>query len=216
MTRVKFESIPIEDNAESLVNLAEYPFLLETVYRDRGVSDLATHYVREGVAKKLLIIQENFGGEYQLKIWDGWRPRHVQNALYQEFWQQLKREHPSWSDEQIHNNTEQFVTMATNLERIPPHATGGTLDLTLVDKHGTELNMGTVFDHFGPEAAPEYFDHHKEIAANRRLLQEAMKSQGFTPDEDEWWHFDYGCQLWAVRLGEPVAIYGEATLRCDD
>lgn len=212
MTRVKFESIPIEDNDEPLVDLAEYPFLLEAVYRDRGVSDLATHYLREGVAGKLLTVQESFGGDYLLKIWDGWRPRHVQNALYQEFWQQLKEKHPNWSDSRLHDSTEQFVTMATNLERIPPHATGGTIDLTLVDKNGRELNMGTAFDHFGPEAAPEYFDHHDEIATNRRLLRNAMESQGFTPDEDEWWHFDYGCQLWAVRCGESTAIYGEAFL----
>jgi D-alanyl-D-alanine dipeptidase len=212
MTRVKFESIVIEDNAEPLVDLAKYPFLLETVYYDRSLSDLTTHYLRQGVVEKLLAIQKLLGNEYQLKIWDGWRPRHVQNALYQEFWQQLKQEHSDWNDPQLHASTEQFVTMATNPARIPPHATGGTVDLTLVDKNGQELNMGTVFDHFGPEAAPEYFDHHQEITANRKLLRSVMESQGFTPDDDEWWHFDYGCQLWAVRSGESTAIYGEAFL----
>lgn len=213
MTRVKFESIPIEDSGELLVDLANYPFVLETVYYDRGLSELATHYLRKGVAEKLLKIQEGFGGDYRIKILDGWRPRKVQNALYQEFWQQLQSDHPDWSDEQLRYSAEQFVTMANDPNRIPPHATGGTVDLTLVDKNGNELDMGTVFDHFGPEAAPGYFSGRNEtIATNRQQLANAMITQGFTTDEDEWWHFDHGCQLWAVRAGEPVAVYGEATL----
>jgi D-alanyl-D-alanine dipeptidase len=213
MTRVKFEAIPIEDNGEPLVNLADYPFVLETVYYDRGLSNLTTHYLRRGVAEKLVKVQESLGSSYQLKIWDGWRPREVQNALYQEFWQQLKAEHPDWNDERLRGRTEQFVTMATDQKRIPPHATGGTVDLTVVDKNGGELDMGTAFDYFGPEAAPDFFDgRSEEIAANRKLLQDAMAGQGFTFDEDEWWHFDYGCQLWVVRSGQPVAIYSEATL----
>lgn len=213
MTRVKFESIPVKDNSEPLVSLSDYPFVLETVYYDRGVSKLVSHYLREGVTEKLLKIQEGFDGNYRIKILDGWRPRKVQNALYQEFWQQLQNDHPDWSDEQLRYGTEQFVTMANDPNRIPPHATGGTVDLTLVDKNGNELDMGTVFDYFGPEAAPDYFDTRNEtIMTNRRLLADAMTAQGFTADEDEWWHFDYGCQLWAVRAGEPIAVYGEANI----
>lgn len=211
MTRVKFESVPIKESDEPLVDLAEYPFVLETVYFDRGVSRLPTHYLRRGVAEKLVRVQESLGSGYTLKIWDGWRPRDVQNALYQEFWQQLKAEHPGWNDEQLRHGTEQFVTMATNRQRIPPHATGGTVDLTLIDKNGRDVVMGTAFDHFGPEAAPGYFEKHDaQIAANRALLQSAMLAQDFTADDDEWWHFDHGCQLWAVRAGQAAAIYGEA------
>lgn len=210
---MKFESIPIEDNGEPLVDLATYPFGIETTYYDRGVSELTTHYLRKGVAERLLKVQESFGGNYRLKIWDGWRPRKVQDALFQEFREQLASKHPEWSAEKLDHMTEQFVTKATTSKRIPPHATGGTVDLTLVDKNGNELDMGTVFDHFGPEAAPRYFNNSNEkVAANRKLLADAMIAQGFTADEDEWWHFDYGCQLWAVRSGALVAIYGEKSL----
>lgn len=210
MTQVKFEAIPIQDNSESLVDLAEYPFVLDAVYFKRGLSALTSHYLRQGVAEKLVKVQQNLE-PYLLKIWDGWRPRNVQNALYQEFWQRLKIEHPHWNAARLNHETEQFVTMATDQKRIPPHATGGTVDLTLIDENGRELNMGTVFDHFGLEAAPFYFDGvDKNIAVNRKLLREAMQEQDFTIDDDEWWHFDYGCQLWAIRSGQLTALYGEA------
>lgn len=211
MTRVKYETIPIKDNNEPLVDLVDYPFVLEMVYFDRGVSQLASHWLRHGVAEKLVNVQKGLGGKYRLKIWDGWRPRAVQNALYQEFWQKLQTEHPDWNDQQLQNATQQFVTMATDQKRIPPHATGGTVDLSLVDTRGGEVAMGTMFDHFGPEAAPGYFDsRNKQVAMNRKILRDAMLAEGFTADDDEWWHFDYGCQLWAVRSGESIAIYGEA------
>ena len=42
---------------------------------------------------------------------------------------------------------------------------------------------------------------------NRRLLFNAMVDQGFTNYSEEWWHFDYGNQFWALINGVH-AIYG--------
>jgi zinc D-Ala-D-Ala dipeptidase len=38
-----------------------------------------------------------------------------------------------------------------------------------------------------------------------------MLAEGFRWDADEWWHYDYGNQLWAVHYHKPFAIYGEAS-----
>ena len=72
--------------------------------------------------------------------------------------------------------------------------------------------MGTEFDHFGPRAAAMYFEEpgrDERIRDNRRLLREAMLSEGFRQDEDEWWHYDFGNQIWAATFDKPFAIYGE-------
>ncbi len=73
--------------------------------------------------------------------------------------------------------------------------------------------MGTAFDHFGPEAASLYFEENPgndTARENRKALREAMVSEGFNMDKDEWWHFDYGNQKWALESGHPEAVFGEA------
>ncbi len=128
------------------------------------------------------------------------------------YWKELATQHPDWTEERLKLEVGRFVTAATNPKRIPPHATGGAIDLTLVDKRGNEIEMGTGFDHFGPEAASLYFEKDNQdpvISANRKLLREAMQSEGFRIDDDEWWHYDYGNQLWAAALNQEFAVYGE-------
>lgn len=214
MTQLSFEHLPIIENSDPLVDLKAYPFLLEPVYFNQGIAPHAQMQIRREVAERLAELQTKFNSTYRFKIWDGYRPRFVQDAIYNSFWQRIKAGHPDWNDSQCDNATEQFVTRATSQKRIPPHATGGAIDLTLVAHDGTEFDMGTVFDHFGPEAEPFYFKDKPQQATihkNRMLLRDAMTGAGFTPDEDEWWHFDYGNQLWAVRAQKDTAFYGEVT-----
>ena len=75
--------------------------------------------------------------------------------------------------------------------------------------------MGTGFDYFGPEAAALYYEDiegHEPIRENRRLLRRVLVDAGFRFDEDEWWHFDYGNQIWASALNKSKAIYGEVKM----
>lgn len=207
----RFPGIPIQELNEPLVDLAGYPFVLEPVYYRQGVSDNPRMFARERIAEKLVTAQEKLGG-YRFKIWDAWRPRVVQANIYHRYWDEIAAAHPEWGADQLKRSVETFVAQPLDPNRIPPHATGGTVDLTLVDGLGRELNMGTGFDHFGPESASDYFERDPGDGAvrdNRRRLREAMVGQGFRPDDEEWWHYDYGNQLWAATVGEPFAFYGE-------
>ena len=70
------------------------------------------------------------------------------------------------------------------------------------------------FDHFGPEAASLFYEINNiddQVRTNRKLLRDAMVAEYFRFDDDEWWHFDYGNQLWAAALNKPYAIYGECS-----
>ncbi|MBI4363699.1 MAG: D-alanyl-D-alanine carboxypeptidase family protein [Candidatus Doudnabacteria bacterium] len=197
MTSIPFESVAIKENNEPLVDLNKYPFILEPVYFKQGFADSDKMLLRLSVAEKLLTIQKKLK-RYRFKIWDGYRPRRVQKNIYDKYVVELK------------DQTETFITSADNPARVPPHATGGAADLTLVDEVGAELNMGTKFDHFGPEAAAFYFDGKNDIVSeNRKILREALIVEDFRYDADEWWHFDYGNQLWALELKKSYAIYGE-------
>lgn len=213
MTLVEFESSPIKENNDPLVDLSGYDFILEPIYFKQGFMLDDKMYLRKEVADKLQEIQKNLS-KYQFKIWDGYRSREVQNNIYQKYLEDLKKENPSMTNDELKNEVGKFVTTANDPNRIPPHSSGGAVDLTLVDRNSKEeINMGTDADYFGPEASSLYYEENNiddSIKNNRKTLREAMISAGFRADKDEWWHFDYGNQLWAKELNKPFAIYGEA------
>ncbi|MFA6550793.1 MAG: M15 family metallopeptidase [Candidatus Gracilibacteria bacterium] len=212
MTLLHFESIPIKELHEPLVDLSIYDFVLEPVYFKQGLSRDARMFLRKSVADKLIKIQNNLEG-YKFKIWDGFRSREVQNAIYQKFWNEFKKDHPEWDEDRLKKEVGMFVTVANDLNRIPPHATGGAVDLTLVDPNGKALEMGTSFDYFGPEAMSFYFEgngDNGQAKVNQKILREAMSAEDFSIDKEEWWHFDYGNQKWAIQLNKPEAFFGEA------
>jgi D-alanyl-D-alanine dipeptidase len=79
------------------------------------------------------------------------------------------------------------------------HSYGMALDITILDEHGRELDMGTGFDdmtNLSHPALEEGFlvagELSEQQVANRRLLREAMLQAGFVGINTEWWHFDCG------------------------
>ena len=69
------------------------------------------------------------------------------------------------------------------------HSRGSTIDMTLANDDGRELDMGTPFDFFSPKSSPADPTVTPEQHANRMLLAAAMRRHGFRPYEREWWHF---------------------------
>ena len=196
MTLITYEYIEIRESAEPLVDLAEFDFLLEPSYFLAGLSADPHMYIRKTIAEKLLRIQQKLG-TYKFKIWDGWRSREVQQNIYLNYQKKLKKKYPAWNAEKLKQEVGKFVSVATDPNRVPTHATGGSIDLTLTDLSGSELDMGTGFDHFGPESAALFYeinDINDRARANRMLLRNAMLEEDFRFDDDEWWHYDYGRQ----------------------
>lgn len=72
------------------------------------------------------------------------------------------------------------------------HSRGLAVDLSLFDfESGEELDMGTEYDYFGPEAHPGYANHPALVDKNREKLSYIMEDFGFAPITSEWWHFDF-------------------------
>ena len=212
MSLLNFQVIPIKESQDPLVDLSDYDFVLDPMYFKQGLSDDSKMFLRKSIVDKLLKIQKRLE-DYRFKIWDAYRSRKVQNAIYEKFWNELKEKNPIWDEEKLRSEVGIFVTDAKDKNRIPPHATGGSVDLTLVDKDGKELEMGTAFDYFGPEASSFYFeknDNNVEARKNQKILRDAMSAEDFSVDKDEWWHFDFGNQKWALELNRSEAIFGEA------
>jgi D-alanyl-D-alanine dipeptidase len=116
-----------------------------------------------------------------LLVLDALRPQRVQEQL----WEALQ-------------GTDLLGYLA-NPERGSMHSFGMAIDITLVDRHGCELDMGTPFDDLSNRSHPALEDAmlaRGELNAtqlsNRRLLRESMRRGGFNGINSEWWHFDHG------------------------
>ena len=89
----------------------------------------------------------------------------------------------------------------------PPHTTGGALDVGM--RGPGRRGAGLCVAGEAGTTAPTYYRKLSETArSNRLLLIEAMEAAGLTNYVGEWWHWSYGDQGWALRVGSPVAYYG--------
>ena len=76
--------------------------------------------------------------------------------------------------------------------------------------------MGTDFDAFQDAAALDWFEGPdrargpaEELARRlRRLLASSLLAQGLAPLAEEWWHWSFGDQRWAVSQGGTESLYG--------
>lgn len=128
-------------------------------------------FVEEKVAQALSAAQQELEKQnLGLKIWDGYRPLSVQKI----FWDLLP--------------DARYVADPNKGSR---HNRGCSVDVTLVDKQGKELPMGTDFDDFSEKAHRNCTKLSPQILANRKLLEEVLTRHKFVGWEYEWWHFDY-------------------------
>ncbi|MEI7511652.1 MAG: M15 family metallopeptidase [Candidatus Peregrinibacteria bacterium] len=209
---MSLSSLPLQENHEPLVDLKTLGILGEPQYFLQGLASAPQMLVRKTVGEKLLRVKSELPNGLKIKVWDGFRPRSLQEKLYKKYWSELQIKNPQWNDDQLSEETGKFIFSPYMDGIIPPHTTGGAVDLTLVDATGEELDMGTGFDAFGSEAGPFFYEivqTKPEVTKNRRILRTAMDAEGFTLNEYEWWHFDFGNHLWALKKGESVALYGE-------
>lgn len=77
------------------------------------------------------------------------------------------------------------------------HNYGFAVDVSICDEKGDTIPMGTLIDHMGKEAHPEYETSmlakgkiSKEAVNNRKLLRSVMSAGGFRVLKTEWWHFN--------------------------
>lgn len=136
---------------------------------------IAKAYLQESTAEKLMAANEElYQLGYRIKILDAYRPRRYQYDL-----RAAARE--------INPKTENYIANPVTGSH---HNRGTTVDITLTDLEGRELDMPTEFDHFGKEASINYTGCTKTQIENRELLGKIMEKHGFRRIESEWWHFD--------------------------
>ena len=155
-------------------------FLKKDIY-----GDLEECFLRRKPAEMLCQANKHLKAshpELRLLVFDGLRTRSVQTKL----WDAL--------DTIPISERTQFVA---DPEKGSIHNYGAAVDLTLALENGSELDMGTKYDHFGELAFPVLEDSllalgkltDKQIE-NRTILRKVMTKAGFSTIDSEWWHFD--------------------------
>lgn len=205
----------IKDNKEKLVNLSKLSnrVKVKPMYFLQNIpGSINGCYAREEAAKKLVMASEQLPAEHFLVIFDAWRPKEVQQFLYNQFKEKLLAE--GAGHKALYTMLSLYVDKPSEIPDKPfNHLTGGAIDLTIGNKDGL-LNMGTDFDDFSKKAHMDAYENlpaicseDKKIRNNRRLLKKVMENAGFINYAEEWWHFDYGNQNWAKSIGR-TAFYG--------
>jgi len=199
--------VPIEENGERLVDPREVDGRILVAAAHPWARFAPTAWVRETVARMLGAAQEALAPSYRIQIIEGYRSLDVQKALFLAACEQLRRRHPDWTEEHLRECANAWVA-APDIAAPPPHTTGGAVDLTLVDAAGQPVDM-TGPAGWTERTAPTASEAIPRAArAHRRLLCQALSGAGLTNYPGEWWHWSYGEPGWAVRTGQPRAIYG--------
>ena len=172
------QTVPTEPQDDALVRVKDYlpdvqqelMYATQENFTGEQIYSFYDAYLRYGTVKKLQEVSRELEdmGLY-LKIWDGFRPVSAQFRLWE-----------------ICPDPTYVANPETGFSS---HSRGNTVDLTLVDEAGQELEMPTGFDDFSALADRDYSDCTAATRENALLLQDVMERHGFTGYFGEWWHF---------------------------
>lgn len=155
--------------------------------RINGYEEPCALITKEAARALLAVSNEMIVQGYRLKVFDTYRPacavRHFVMWGIEDLDLRMKPYfYPDLEKQELF--AKGFIASRSS------HSRGSTVDLTLLDmRTGKELDMGSPFDLFDEISHPDSTAVTQEQYANRMLLQNVMKRNGFVPIDCEWWHF---------------------------
>ncbi len=192
-------------------------------------------WIRQGVAERLRKVNAMLEQlDLEVFIFDGYRPIACQQAIYDWFTEIAKTRLEDPTPEACRLFLQPYISNPSaydpmNMQTWPSHITGGAVDLTLRRrKTGEHLYMGGVFDDPSDVSHTSYYETadlgesfaSREARRNRRLLFWVMHAEGFASLPSEWWHYDWGNQMWSKNRHRAIpsemgllAFYGPAEAR---
>lgn len=171
--------------------------------------------LRKGVVIRLEKAQRRLPSGLQLRLYEGYRNPAIQQMLFEGQLQRMKVENPSREASWCYAQAAKLASPLRTFEGmpiVPPHSTGGAVDIEIVDSDGVPLDFGmklTDWNVVPPALCATQCDEITAAAANnRRLLAETLVAEGFVSYPREWWHFSYGDPYWAFFTASDHALYG--------
>ncbi len=140
----------------------------------RPVYKQARAFLQRPAAEALVRVHQALKAQgFGLLVFDGYRPWRVTKIL----WDSTPKEKKS------------FVADPAVGSR---HNRGCAVDLTLFDLNtGRAVKMPSEYDEMTERSYPDYACSTPEATRLRDLLIAAMRAEGFTVFQTEWWHYDF-------------------------
>ncbi len=122
---------------------------------------------------------------YRLLIWDTYRPQKAVDNFVE--WINNPNDE---GDKSFYPDLKKSDLIKGNyIAEKSGHTRGSTVDLTLIKKDGSFVDMGGTFDLFSEISHPDYKKLTRLQKKNRKILHDAMIKAGFEGIDSEWWHF---------------------------
>lgn len=170
------------------------------------------HLLRERVAKMIIQAANALPDGLRLQIVEGYRPLSVQREHFKHSLGEARGRMPGASEAQIQAEAGRY-SAPPDAPTPPPHTTGGAVDLEIIDESGERLDFMSPFEITDSRgAAMDAPGISSEAKKNRALLCSVLEPTGLTSYVDEWWHWSFGDNGWALRVGASCAIYGAVAM----
>ena len=176
------------------------PLLAERGYPGSG----STLYLRREAAARLKTAAASLPDDFSLVLVDAWRSDVAQMALHA----RMARESPEGGAFPVFDPFDEQAGV------VPPHRTGGAVDVGLLGHGGLPWPMDPVGNDGKPVPTPTTAALEGLLGAarpallGRRLLYYVMTRAGFTNFELEWWHYDFGNDAWCRRTASSLPAWG--------
>lgn len=143
-------------------------------------------YMTKESLKALAVAAEDLRKQgYRILVWDTYRPQKAVDNFVE--WINNPNDE---GDKAFFPDLQKTDLIKGNyIAEKSGHSRGSTIDLTLIKKDGSCVDMGGVFDLFSEISHPDYKKLTKKQKNNRKILYNAMTKAGFTGIDSEWWHF---------------------------
>ena len=116
----------------------------------------------------------------------------------------LKKKNSTWDEIKLSDETSKWVAPP---DIVPPHSTGGAIDISIINASGKQLDMGTQLGRFDKKTYTNSNKISSLAKNNRKLLIQSMTKAGFVNYPTEWWHWSYGDRYWAAVRKVKFSIY---------
>ncbi len=173
-------------------------------------------FVRKSVYEKLKQAQSHLPSHLRFCLYEGYRSISLQKFLFENRYEKIKGQYPDWPADQIFIETTKLVSPVINLDssvNVPPHSTGGAIDVYLINDQGEYVDMGIhpkdwLNDLDGSISMTASALVSPEAEQHRKIMSQALSAVGFANYPTEFWHWSYGDRYWAYSKKQPNAIYG--------
>ncbi len=210
-TFASIRDVPIIENGEPLIDLKDQAII---TYSTKFIlEDPECTHMRKTVYEKLCEAEKLLPAGVRFELIEGLRSLKTQARLFDEIYKEIQEKFPEMNEKELFMETSKFVAPIKTLEgvtNVPPHSTGGAIDITLINQNGEPLDMGINPDDFYNEDFIRTDSPliSKEARKNRDIMSKALSEVGFVNYPGEFWHWSYGDKRWAFVREAKHSIYG--------